>query len=728
MSRFVIESAGHAPQGRFVIEEAEQPKRSVLEQLDAGVRGIADAATFGFSDEIAAAGDTYLNPWNDKSYGENVADQRGRDTQDSEDFPVTRFAGQIAGSLPTAIVPGLGAARVAAAARAGSGVIREGAKLGAKYGALYGAGSADPVGDEEQPASLLSAAGQRVAGAGIGAATGAVAGGVLAKGSQYLGKGYDPVRRAVYENASPRRAAETAFNRELQAGETSAAELSASILPGHKSLSTEQRVRAYEMLAEEMKSRPIGAKTRVAARMAQEFGGTAKTNADRLAAMSKRYDAQLGGSPLTLSELPSVTRANAALKKGGDVTDEMLTSFDETPTRALVDTIANSGGKAAARVQTSLANRQMGTRGRMQTALADAVGGREFGALAQGLDDQLSQQGSAAYKAAFAAERPVAPLLEQVMARVNHRIGARSGVVHDALLQARNEFYRELQVQGQPPVRQIVTSLQQAMDARGVLSDMVGEATRAGQHQIARGLQQMHREVTAALRHTNPQWWKANQIWGDAKSGQKAMELGEQLLARSGPQLRQTLATFDRMPPAMQERFRVAAMQRLHDALNNANDTVDLARIFRNQSMRDVLRHVFGDDTAGRLIRRVRDETIATSTNRLTGNSRTAVRGETRARLNEGTDIAGAAQMMSTGGIRGALMDRASRFLADRRNVPLADIAMTPVSRPEQLIPLLQRLQQAPARRPGAVAPQWAARGARVGAIANALGTDWSRR
>ena len=64
------------------------------------------------------------------------------------------------------------------------------------------------------------------------------------------------------------------------------------------------------------------------------------------------------------------------------------------------------------------------------------------------------------------------------MQRTTRRIGARTGVVQEALLRARNEFYRELQVQGQPPVRQVVTSLQQAIDAREKLRYAMQENER----------------------------------------------------------------------------------------------------------------------------------------------------------------------------------------------------------------------------------------------------------
>ncbi|MBB4799661.1 hypothetical protein HNP32_003421 [Brevundimonas bullata] len=110
----------------------------IFRRIDAGVRGAADAMTFGLSDEIAAAGDTLIGRG---SYRENLDRQRAIDRADQQDVPVSRGAGQVAGAIaaPGAIASGK---FVASAPKLRYAMTRGGA-VGAGYGAAYGAGNAE---------------------------------------------------------------------------------------------------------------------------------------------------------------------------------------------------------------------------------------------------------------------------------------------------------------------------------------------------------------------------------------------------------------------------------------------------------------------------------------------------------------------------------------------------------------------------------------------------------
>lgn len=145
-------------------------------RIDALGRGIADGATFGFADEIAAGANTVL-PLDRGSvsgfgeggfrqaYDQNLAVQRGVDAADAQQMPLTRGAGQIAGAVaaPGAMAGG----RYIAAAPSMLSATGRGAGVGAMAGGAYGAGSAQ---------GPLEA---RIQGAQQGAMTGAVAGGAL---------------------------------------------------------------------------------------------------------------------------------------------------------------------------------------------------------------------------------------------------------------------------------------------------------------------------------------------------------------------------------------------------------------------------------------------------------------------------------------------------------------------------------------------------------------------
>lgn len=123
--------------------------------IDAFVRGVADTATLGFADEIAAGGETLFKGG---SYRENLARQRGVDRADEEQNGWLRLAGQVGGGF---LLP-IGGARTAGGL----------AKVGAAYGGAYGVGSGQgDLGDR-----LESGLGGAVTGGALGYGVGKVIG------------------------------------------------------------------------------------------------------------------------------------------------------------------------------------------------------------------------------------------------------------------------------------------------------------------------------------------------------------------------------------------------------------------------------------------------------------------------------------------------------------------------------------------------------------------------
>lgn len=163
----------------------------MLEKVGAGVRGAADALTFGYNDELLAGLGTGFGLLGD--YGKELARQRAIDAYDSQNIPVARVAGQVAG--------GVGAAMAAAPARLTTAGLAAGRGLaaraglaageGAAYGSLYGAGSAQGDGTD------------RVMGAVQGGALGAATGGaipILTAGARVVGK---PIADAARARINP---------------------------------------------------------------------------------------------------------------------------------------------------------------------------------------------------------------------------------------------------------------------------------------------------------------------------------------------------------------------------------------------------------------------------------------------------------------------------------------------------------------------------------------------
>lgn len=173
-------------------KQPDQPK-STLRRVDDFVRGLADTATFGYADEIAARLDRLFGINTGKQGGpaprnfdEALAAQRALDKEGGGE----RLAGQIGG----AFVPGAGLIGAIRAPATASRLARigAGAGTGAVQGALYGSGSAE--GDMQD---RISGA---IKGGTIGAVTGGVLGGVLP--SSVRQEGGSIIKRAGSDRAA----------------------------------------------------------------------------------------------------------------------------------------------------------------------------------------------------------------------------------------------------------------------------------------------------------------------------------------------------------------------------------------------------------------------------------------------------------------------------------------------------------------------------------------------
>lgn len=166
---------------------AQSEGRGFFRRVDDAVRGVADAATFGFSDEIAAGLGTLTGIGGTSGqYDQNLAAQRQRDAQGG----LERFGGQIAGAVA---MPG-------AAAKSILGAAGKGALAGGAYGFGSGEGSAA----------------DRIRSAAMGGAVGGVAGGALRAGANALGS--RAAAKAIPSNDQLRQAASAAYQKADDAG------------------------------------------------------------------------------------------------------------------------------------------------------------------------------------------------------------------------------------------------------------------------------------------------------------------------------------------------------------------------------------------------------------------------------------------------------------------------------------------------------------------------------
>lgn len=233
MSDIPEESASAAPQQSAMPtwdDTVEVDEPSTVESFTGGVR---DMVSFGFDDELEALGLTmdpldysmghpvvkwasdFYNAYKDKDfsqmkelYKERLQQARNEKKREREANPAAYTAGQVAGGLATAAVPGgaavQGARGAGMLARAG-----QAAKVGAGYGAAQAAGSSE--------ASLIDGevgefAEDVAEGAAIGAAGGALTGPAAAagrgikRGAEAVGRRYSRAVDAAEDILIPERA------------------------------------------------------------------------------------------------------------------------------------------------------------------------------------------------------------------------------------------------------------------------------------------------------------------------------------------------------------------------------------------------------------------------------------------------------------------------------------------------------------------------------------------
>ncbi len=144
-------------------QAAAAPSKGVLGYVDDAARALAQGATFGYADELAAAANTLPVVGSGKSYTENLAAEKAR----NEQIPgAIKYPGEIAGAVGSTIAaaPATAAAATATGLAKLPGIVRS-ILGGAAAGGAFGSGNAEP--------------GQRLEGAGEGALIGGAAGGVI---------------------------------------------------------------------------------------------------------------------------------------------------------------------------------------------------------------------------------------------------------------------------------------------------------------------------------------------------------------------------------------------------------------------------------------------------------------------------------------------------------------------------------------------------------------------
>lgn len=162
-------------------------ERGFMRRVDDAVRGVADTATFGFADEIAAGLGSLTGIGSaGGNYDQNLSAERQRDSEGGWE----RVGGQVLGAVSN---PGMASKTILGAAG-------KGAVAGGVYG--YGSGEGD--------------IGNRLESAGTGAIVGGAAGGALKSVANRLGN--RAAAKTIPSNDQIRKQAEAAYNKAEAAG------------------------------------------------------------------------------------------------------------------------------------------------------------------------------------------------------------------------------------------------------------------------------------------------------------------------------------------------------------------------------------------------------------------------------------------------------------------------------------------------------------------------------
>lgn len=652
--------------------------------VDDTVRTLSRGTFLGsWLDEANAATSAGLNAvgLGGAPYDEAVAYQRAKDRAFDRAHPVLSTTGQIAGGLVgggaalrapgavSTVVAGPLAAMTPAATMAGR--IGQAGAVGGIHGAAHGAGAADP-----EDGSLAGRAEGALKGAAIGAPLGLV-----------LGSGVETVKAARTGMAGlGRTGAYDRMGRQLP--DENIDTFANQVATGSGSTVQATQRRTLDLLGQEMQraggDRGQAVQSTVA-RLVREDGIAPSTAQDRV----RRLVGVHSDSELLLSEYPAVAASNATLRASarspGNIDPMDVARVQDSGAHMVLDDLANqAGARSNALVRNVVTDRNLGMRDAMGRALDDIAPRAPGGGGPMTIEDTAQMIDGARraaqveYQRAYQAPTNnglIVGLLPRIIQRHQNRMQGRAGEQYDALNRAINEFMIT-RPNGQ---RVTMMDMQMLQDARGALRAMIRGAERSEQRHIVNTLQPLYTDVTRMMQRANPQWALANRRWADMEIDRVGDRLGEAFATKAGPQYRHQIQEYDRLAPEAQDMVRVQFLQKIHDKLDNLGDNHDVAKLFTTQHMRNAIERLFGRQAMLDVTRMTRDAAVATKSGRMLGNSQTALRTARREEAGSENSLNAAVEMASVKGVRNAILDRLTSILTERKNIPLAEIATTPM-------------------------------------------------
>ena len=597
------------------------PQDEFREKLGLKKRGFASGLgrqleqgfTLGFGDEINAGLRSFVGG---EKYDDALKDERNANEEFAKENPWITTGAQIAGSLPTFLIPGANAllgVKALQTAKTGYQAAKAGANVGLRTGAVAGYASGEGDTDAEGVFNRLGTA-------AVSAPVSAVLGGTLGYGAHRIGEaigGITQARKDATGQSGVYNAVAKAFGRD----EVDPAALQAAMLPSAtKKVSADMAADIARLKSEGLTNKDIAARLGV--------------SPVSVSAAIRRFDA-INETPLTL-----VDRAKLTGPGEGQNTEWLMRAAAATP------------GKARTTAARTLSQRQVAQRDRLDDAVKGTIGTGEDDVI-EGMQSSLKELETQAYKLAGIAEKEfdLAPVLNDWSARfaprmkrghAEGRFDPASSTLTSKISDAADLFYDAIDVPsaaGGNPVKGFfpIRGLSRFQEAKEELDHMIENSFKDGKATRATALLQKFKgDVMRVVANSNPAWKEANDSFTGA--GREALKRGGEIALRMNSKSREAIDYFRRLEKRASDKnpviaasgqaqiklFREGMSRAIRERLANRQDTHDLTSELRLPGAQTIIRHVLPKKEADRLIKLVREEAATTSSFRSLQGSQTA--------------------------------------------------------------------------------------------------------
>lgn len=695
---------------------------------------LLNGLTFGLRPRIAAAIET--GAVSGPEYEQAKQQEWAKDDAYSKSAPLTSMALEVAGSIPTMFVPGLGAGRLAQAANR-AGDVTQG--LGRAQRMSRAAGIGPEIGTIGQEAGALGAKTAAITGGfssreddlsnRLGdAASAAPLGYGLGRAGDAAGRRLAGVGEQVYDMArvggNAQLGALTGLRRGLERDGTTTDALRAAILPdtGRAQIAPQGRetiLRAFGDAQAQGLDERAARQAATTAYEAQSRANGVRLTADTLRGHTARVLDSYGAAneiPLAIDEVARVA--------GGRGQNMQWTR------RAA----ASSPGEGREQIARSVMDRQDDIIDTVRNRVTNTLGDPDYEGNLNRLISRNRPVIDSLYDNARANETPFN--LEPVFDEIQNTYAYRAGGVKSAVDSALETMRGVPDANGRYNRHTLDTFIQ----SRGELNDLIDASkNKFGQSTTAtRALMDMKTKIDEIVTTTNPQWKIANDLAADGRAVQNAMRDGERMsldfgskhtremvnkmrdwradVVRLGRLVNNRTATPEDAARLALRQNQIEAMQLgfarpVHTRLSGLGDTHDVSKLFskggrRSQDgVRRIVSEMMGDESQAfmDLVERAK---IATSTARTYGQSQTTplreaideAKGESRvAGLVRGLGYITNPRQMATDASEAI----SNRLFSERNTELLRRYAVT-TENPSQFLGLLDELDRFGVQRGGA--------------------------